>query len=158
MPTLAKPRITHDKFKFLVEVDGLGSAAFQKASEPRATAAVVDHWEGGSIVSEKTPGRLSFSAVTLERGATMDLDLFLWFQEVAQAAANLGLPSPGYERDVDIVQLDRDRTTLMHYRLFGAWPSEYSPGDWDNTADEKRIEVAVLQYRHFLPIPVGSLT
>lgn len=38
---------------------------------------------------DKSPGRLTFSDVTLERGTTQDRDLFDWFQDVAITSSGL---------------------------------------------------------------------
>lgn len=158
MAVIGKPRIRHDKYAFRVEVEGVGFAGFQKCSEIKCEVATQETWEGGAVLPEKTPGRGKWNPVTLERGATMDLDLFLWFQTVVASAAGIGGPTPSYERDVDIVQRDRDGTTLMHWRLFRAWPKAFSAGEWDNASDDKRMESVELEFAHAEPIPVASLT
>jgi phage tail-like protein len=91
MPVIGNPRTFHKKFKFIVEIDGVASAGFQKCSELSAEVANVQYYEGGALIPNKSPGRLSFADVTLERGATQDHDLFDWMEEVADAAANAGL-------------------------------------------------------------------
>ena len=45
---------------------------------------------GGSLIPNKSPGRLTFADVTLERGATQDRDLFDGFQDVAITSSGLG--------------------------------------------------------------------
>lgn len=151
MPVIGTPRIFHKKFKFIVEVDGFASQqiAFQSVSELSMEAAKVEHFEGGVIIPDKTPGRVTFTDVTMERGATSDADLFNWFIEVANAAANTGLLENRFKRDVDIVQLGRSGASLVRWRLFSAWPMKYVAGDWDNTADENVIESVTLTYDFF---------
>lgn len=51
----------------------------------------MQYFEGGALIPNKSPGRLTFSDVTLERGATQDRDLFEWFQDVAIMSSGLGL-------------------------------------------------------------------
>ncbi len=46
---------------------GVGSAGFAKCSELSAEVAKVEYHEGGSLIPFKSPGRLTFSDVTLER-------------------------------------------------------------------------------------------
>jgi len=149
MPVLGTPRSFHKKFKFIVEIDGLASAGFQKASELSVEIANVQYYEGGSLIPNKSPGRLTFADVTLERGATMDRDLFDWFTQVAEASANMGLKEPVFKRSLDIVQQDRDGSTLRRWSLTGAWPVKFVAGDWDNEADENVIESVTLTYDFF---------
>jgi phage tail-like protein len=149
MPVLGTPRSFHKKFKFVVEIDGVASAGFQKASELSVEIANVQYYEGGSLIPNKSPGRLTFADVTLERGATMDKDLFDWFTQVAEASANIGLKEPFFKRNLDIVQQDRDGSTLRRWSLTGAWPVKFVAGDWDNEADENVIESVTLTYDFF---------
>jgi phage tail-like protein len=111
MPILGTPRTFHKKFKFVIEIDQFSSAGFQKCSELSVEVANIEYHEGGSLIPNKSPGRLKFADVTLERGATRDHELFDWFSDVADAAANAGLVEPVFKRNVDIVQQDRDGTT-----------------------------------------------
>jgi phage tail-like protein len=149
MPIIGTPRSFHKRFKFIVEVDGLTSAGFQKCSELSVEVAKVEQWEGGAITPNKSPGRLTFSDVTLERGATMDHELYDWFLQVADAAAHVGKVEPQYKRGLDIVQLDLDGTSLRRWSLSGAWPTKFVAGEWDNTADENVLESVTLTYDFF---------
>src|SRR5512145_3080631 len=112
MTIVGNPRSFHKKFKFIIEIDGVASAGFQKCSELSVEVAKVEYYEGGSLIPNKSPGRLTFADVTLERGATSDEDLFDWFADVADASSGLGLIDPDYKRNLDIVQQDRDGQTL----------------------------------------------
>lgn len=160
MPVIGNPRTFHKKFKFVVEIDGIVSAGFRTASELSVEVAKVEYYEGGSLIPDKSPGRLSFTDVTLERGATTDRDLFDWMEQVADAAAAAGPPregvgsgsglvEPAFKRMLDIVQLERDGSTLRRWRLHGAWPQKFVAGDWDNEADENVIESVTLTYDFF---------
>jgi len=149
MSVLGNPRNFHKRFKFVVEVDGLGHSGFQKASELAVEVANVQYFEGGALVPNKSPGRLTFADITLERGATQDRDLFDWFQDVAITSSGLGLTANGYKRNVDIVQQDRDGTTLRRWTLTGAWPVKFVAGAWDNESDENVIESVTLTYDFF---------
>jgi phage tail-like protein len=149
MPVIGSPKKFAKKFKFVVEVDFLGSSAFQKCSELSAECAIVQYSEGGSLIPNKSPGRLTFADVTLERGASQDRDLFDWFQDVAVTSSGLGLVDPYYKRNLDIVQQDRDGTTLRRWSLAHAWPTKFVAGDWDNGSDEVVIEQVTLAYDFF---------
>lgn len=149
MAVIGNPRTFHKKFKFIVEIDGVAHAGFQKCSELSVEAANVQYYEGGSLIPNKSPGRLTFADVTLERGATTDHDLHDWFAQVADAAANVGLNEPEFKRNLDIVQQDRDGSTLRRWSLSGAWPVKFVAGEWDNEADENVIESVTLTFDFF---------
>ncbi|HMA92362.1 MAG TPA: phage tail protein [Polyangiaceae bacterium] len=149
MTIIGKPRSFHKRFKFLVECDDVKSAAFQKCSELSVEVAKIEHYEGGVIIPNKSPGRLTFADVTLERGATSDEDLFKWFEDVARASSGIGLVDPDYKRNLDIVQQDRDGRTLRRWTLNGAWPTKFVAGEWDNESDENVIESVTLTYDYF---------
>ena len=149
MTILGQPRQFFKKFKFLIEIDDFASAGFQKCSELSVEVANIEYHEGGALIPNKSPGRLKFADVTLERGATKDHDLFDWMEQVADAAANAGLVEPKFKRNVDIVQQDRDGSTLRRWTIAGAWPVKFVAGAWDNEADENVIESVTLTFDYF---------
>jgi len=149
VPVIGSPRSFHKKFKFVCEIDGVAYAGFSKVSSLEVEVANVMHFEGGALTPNKSPGRLTFADVTLERGATQDKDLFKWFQDVARLSSGLGLPDIAYKRNLDIVQQERDGTTLRRWSLYRAWPVKFVAGDWDNGSDENVIESVTLTYDYF---------
>lgn len=128
------------KFKFVVEIDGFQSFGFQKCSELEVEIAIIEQWEGGSLTPNKSPGRAKFSNLTLERGATKDLDMFTWVKQVIDYIANTGAIDDEYKRNIDVVQQDRDGSELRRWNVTGAWPTKFTAGAWDNDADENVIE------------------
>jgi phage tail-like protein len=146
---LGSPRKFYKRFAFIVEIDELSNAGFQKCSELSMEIANIEYYEGGALIPNKSPGRIKFSDVTLERGATRDRDLYDWMTQVADAAANAGLVEPRFKRNLDIVQQERDGSTLRRWSLVGAWPVKFIAGVWDNEADENVIESVTLTYDFF---------
>lgn len=144
-----KQRAFNKKFKFIVEIDSFAVSAWTKAGPLEAEVGVVEQREGGSLIAVKEPGLVTFPELTLERGATDDLDSWNWFKTVADLARNAGLVSPDYKKTLDIVQQDRDSSTLKRWRLYNAWPKKFSAGEWDNDADENVMEQLVLVYDYF---------
>jgi phage tail-like protein len=153
-----KPRTFDKKFKFVVEIDGVGWAGFQKASELSAEVAEIVYHEGGSLLAHKDPGRVTISDVTLMRGATRDEDLWNWFKQVVDQTASggggaggegAGVVDPDFRRNAEIVQLNRDGTELRRWPLEGCWPKKFVAGDWDNEADENVIEQVTLSVHKF---------
>ena len=143
---IGSPRSFHKKFKFVVEIDGFASAAFQKCSELSMEVAKVEQNEGGSLIPDKSPGRVTYTDIQLDRGATKDKDFFTWMKEVVNVSANAGLVDAKYKRNVDLVQQDRDGKVLRRWRITGAWPTKQVAGEWDNDADENVIESLTLTY------------
>lgn len=154
MPVIGSPRSFFNKFKFLIEIDSITYAGFSKCSELSAELAKIEHYEGGSLIPDKSPGRLTFADITLEQGATVDLQLYSWFEETARASAGLGgvgRIDPMYKRTLDVVQLDRDDSTLQRWNVFNAWPTKFVAGEWDNNTDEKVITSVTLAFDFFEP-------
>ncbi|MCG8416632.1 MAG: phage tail protein [Proteobacteria bacterium] len=147
--TLGTPRTFHKKFKFVVEIDGFAFAGFQKMSELSVEVAKIEYFEGGKLIPNKSPGRLTFSDVTLERGAAQDVDMYTWMRETADAASGIGLVEPQFKRNLELVQQERDDTPLRRWSLVNAWPMKFVAGDWDNEADEVVIESLTLTYDFF---------
>ncbi len=145
------PRRFYKKFKFVVEIDGVGSAGFNKAGPLSASVGVVSYREGGALAATEDPGLYNSEDITLERGATDDQDLFAWFKEVVDAANNsgTGLNVPEFKRNLEIVQQDRSGISLARWRVFEAWPNTFVGGDWDNEAEENVMESVVLTNKFF---------
>lgn len=151
MAVVATPRTFNKKFSFLIFIDGFLSAGFSKCSAIEAEFAEVKHYEGGTLTPNKSPGRMDFKDITLERGATRaDFDAYAWFTSIAFAAANVGLKEPFFKRHLDVVQLDRDGEPIQFWTLYNAWIKTFTAGDWDNGADENVIEKMVLCYDYFI--------
>ncbi len=155
MAIIGRPRSFWNKFKFLIEIDGITYAGFQTCSELSAELAKIEHYEAGSLIPNKSPGRLTYADITLERGATIDLELFVWFESTAKASAGLGgagLIDDAYKRTLDVVVLDRDDSELQRWTVTNAWPMKFVAGSWDNKSDEKVITSVVLAYDFFEPV------
>lgn len=150
MPITGQPRNYDKKFNFTVEIDGLDVAWFESISSLEAEVGVVEQHEGGQLnVADQSPGKVKFAAVTLSIGATDNRELYDWWLQVVNAAANSGLPDAGYKKSVAIVQNDRDGTEKRRWNLFEAWPSKFVAGEWDAKAEENVIQQVTLTYKYF---------
>jgi phage tail-like protein len=150
---MATPVNWYKKFKFIVEVDGVARAGFTTCTEVRQNAELVEYREGGRLHPHKAPGLVTFPAITLGRGLCDDYDLYNWTKDCYDSAAGTGQVIPDLYRNVEIVQLDRDGAEKERLVLYDAWVKEYSAGDWDNNANEVRMEQVVFEYDHFDRVP-----
>ena len=134
----------YKKFKFRIEIAGVVFGGFQTCGEIAIEVAKIEHFEGGSLIANKSPGRVTVPDVELTRGATDDLDLFSWMQQVV--AAGTLLVDPAQKRTIDVVQQDRGGGELRRWTLVNAWPIKWVAGEWDNNADENTMEKVTLAY------------
>lgn len=147
-----KAKKWHNRYKFLVEIDGFVSAGFQKAGPLEGGVEVIEHREGGARLPDKTPGLANFENVTLERGATDNLDEYNWFATVLNAAEDAGGADPSqYARNLAIIEQDNDGNEVMRWNVYGAWPRRFVAGEWDNTSNEKTIRTVELVIDYFEP-------
>lgn len=154
MPVIGEERSFYDKFKFLIEIDGITYAGFAKCSELSVEVEKIEHREGGGLLAHKSPGTVTVPDITFERGATDDLELYGWFEEVANIAAGIGgtgLTDNRYKRNFDVVQLNRDDSIRQRWAVTGAWPMKFVAGEWDNGASEKVIEKTTLCVDTIIP-------
>lgn len=154
MPVIGTPRRFDLMYKFRVEIDGVGSANFKDCSELAGALGEALLWQGGSMTPIKETTRLTFSDITLTRGSSRDMDLWNWFKQGADAAANRGLPSPTTRRHGAIVQFDRANIPVERYDIFDVACKEYGTGGWDNDSDEFRMERIVISIRFFERVPL----
>ncbi len=155
---VGQPRNYYKKFKFTVEIDGMTYAGFSTMSELKQSVGVVEHREGGTLLADKTPGLVTTENVTLERGATQDRELWLWWRQVVRTsnAQGTSLAASGFSRPGALVQQDMDGAELMRWNMTGLWPVSFSAGEWDNSAEEVLIHAVELSVENFEPVEVSN--
>ena len=108
---------------------------------------------GGSMLATKTPSLVDVTDITLERGATQNADLWLWLAQTVAPTPTIGGVGLGHVRYVDIIEQDRDKSTLNKWRLLNAWPSKYAGSmGWDNDDNGYTMESITLTCDLFRPI------
>lgn len=127
-----QPRYAH---LFLVQIDGITVAEFNKCSEIERVLAIIAYAQGGSMYDEKFAGRISFTNVTFEGALTSNREFTDWFDLAVNAAAQSGAPDDEYKRDFDVVVLDKTRTAVERFRCEGALPAKEKIGPFDNSGD-----------------------
>lgn len=144
-------------FKFTVEMGGgtnyFNRTAFQKVSGLKTTVEVVEYREGNNPDrAEKLIGMMSFDAVTFERGLSDDDDFNSWIKAVSAntLGSNAPVPSGGLDadvrRDLTVTLYNKAGVAAKKYVLKGAWPSEYSIGDFDASSNDVVISTLTVQH------------
>lgn len=153
-------------YKFTVEVAGFTRAAFQKVTGLKSSVEVVDYREGNMPDRmEKLAGMMTYDTITLERGISFDDDFNTWMKSVgtasiesaqsgngvpAQQGVGVDVGAGSYRKDVTIKLYDKQGTAVKEYKLIGAFPSEYTVGDFDATSNDVVISSLVLQHHGFI--------
>lgn len=137
------PASRRDPFKnysFLVEIDGIASAAFTSVSGLAAGAEVIEYREGSDPLSSsrKLPGRVEYPNVRLSRGLTTSHDLWDWWQTVVDGSLE--------RRNVSITLLDDTRTPVLRWLLRNAWIAKFEAPELDASANEVAIETIELAH------------
>ena len=137
------PAARRDPFKsysFLVEIDGIASAAFKSVSGLGAEAEVIEYREGSDPVSSsrKLPGRVKYPNVTLKRGITASRDLWQWWKTVADGNVQ--------RRNVAIVLLDDARTPVLRWLLRNAWVAKIEASELEASKNEVAVESVELAH------------
>lgn len=126
-------------YHFLIEIDGVETAAFSDVSGLGAEIDVVEYREGsdkGGI--RKLPGLTRYTNVSLKRGVTRSQELWDWFNETSQGN--------GDRRSVAIILLDESRQPALRWELTNAWPCQFKVGALDASSSDIAIETLELAY------------
>lgn len=133
MPTRVDP---YKNFNFVIEVDGLPQAGFSECSGLSTEVNVVEYREGGDFVTRKLPGLAKIGDITLKRGVTASADLQLWMKNILNGVKD--------RRDVIIKLLDDDRTEVVRWKFFNAFPRKWEGPTLNAKGNEVAIESLVL--------------
>jgi len=116
-------------FKFRVKWDGRYVAGVSKVGGLKRTAEVVSHRAGGPPgAARKSPGRVSFEAVLLERGVTHDEEFERWANKVRTHgdAAGAEISLKDFRKDIVIELYDEAGRKVLAYTVFRCWVSEFT--------------------------------
>jgi phage tail-like protein len=134
----------YKNFKFRVKWDGRYVAAVSKISALKRTIEVVEHREGGEpSTSRKSPGRMYFAAITLERGVTHDTEFEQWANKVFNVAAAAGaeVSLKDFRKDIVLEFYNEAGQLALAYKVYRCWVSEYvALPDLDANASSVAIE------------------
>ncbi|KQP70688.1 MULTISPECIES: phage tail protein [Microbacterium] len=139
----------YKNFKFRVKWDGKYVAGVSKVSGLKRTTEVVEHREGGDpSTSRKSPGRVKFEAITLERGVTHDVEFEQWANKVWNFGSGLGaeVSLKDFRKDLIVELYNEAGQLVIAYKVFRAWVSEYQAlPDLDANANAVAIQTLKLE-------------
>ena len=88
----------------------------------------MEHREGGDpSTSRKSPGRIKFEAITIERGVTHDLEFERWANKLWNFGAGLGAESSlkDFRKDIIIELYNEAGQLAKAWKVFRCWVSEF---------------------------------
>ena len=139
----------YKNFKFRVKWDGRYVAGVSKVSALKRTTEIVEHREGGDpSMSRKSPGRIKFEPITLERGVTHDLEFERWANKVWNFGSGLGseVSLKDFRKNIIIELYNEAGQLVIAYKVFRAWVSEYQAlPDLDANANAVAIQTLKLE-------------
>lgn len=134
----------YKNFKFRVKWNNRYVAGISKVTGLKRTTEVVEHREGGDpSTSRKSPGRVKYEAITLERGVTHDLEFEAWANKVWHYGNGLGqeMSLKDFRRDLLIELYNEAGQLVLRYNVYRCWVSEYQAlPDLDANANAVAIE------------------
>ncbi len=119
----------YKNFKFKVKWDNRYVAGVSKVSALTRTTEVVSHREGGDpSTSIKAPGRSDYTAITLERGVTHDVEFERWANKVWNlgAGSGEGVSLKDFRKDITIELLNEAGQIVLRYHVSRCWVSEFT--------------------------------
>ena len=123
-------------YRFLLEFDSIGVAAFSECTLPDSTTEPIEYRTGDDAKAtvRKLGSLTKYGNLTLKRGTTDSTDLFEWRKQVEQGNVD------GARQSIAVVLLDEEGTPGPRWEFENAWPSKYDAPDLNATANEVAIE------------------
>ncbi len=139
----------YKNFKFRVKWDGRYVAGVTKVSPLARLSEVVEARDGTDpSATRKSPGRVKFAPIILERGVTHDTEFEKWANLVWEMGTGLGAETAlkNYRKDI-IVELYNEAGQLVKaYKVYRCWVSRYqSLPELDANGEEVAIESITLE-------------
>ena len=141
------PGNPRQKHQFLVRVDGIDGAWFEKATLPEVELEVDEFNPAGSVRAMKFAGRATIGDCTLEKGIPADKsDLVAWnwlTTATNTLLGELGDPSE-YRKTVEVCETDRMGNVIQTYKLKEAFCSKIALSDNEGGSSDHMIETLTL--------------
>ena len=123
--------------RFIVEIDGVVTAGFNRVELPEAVIPEVQYREGNDASSARkltAGGNNEYGSLLLERGVDNSLELYEWFKLAQQGKMEEA------RRAMAVVLLDQRGNSAARWQFENAWPARYDAPDLDAQSHEVAIE------------------
>lgn len=139
---MAKINNPKKQFNFNVIAPGLNPYAVQVANIPDHEIEQVEHGDVNYTV--KTPGRISFGNVILEKLRPLDYTdnwIWDWIDQTQNAFTGGGGIPDNIKRNITIVQLASDNITVTdQWEIEGAWPTRLNDMNLSRVTSDNSLE------------------
>lgn len=113
----------YKNFRFKVKWSGKYVAGLTWISPLRRSTQVITFREGGSPSVLRAPGIITYDPIVMRAGVTHDTAFEDWANLGGAYMADLSLKN--FRRDITIELLNEAGVTVIAYRVFRCWVSEY---------------------------------
>ncbi len=124
-------------FNYALEIGDKMAGYFTEASGIGSEHEIVEHKvvdSTGHEMVHKIPGRLKWQDVTLKRGITEDLAIWVWRQEIEQGKIG------DARQNCSIIMFDRNYEEIARWSLLNAWPSKITGPSLKSDGNEVGVE------------------
>lgn len=123
-------------FHFGVEVQGVINGYFTECSGLGSETEVVEHkiTKDGHTIVRKLPGRLKWGDITLKRGITTNMDMWVWRKQVEDGEVAKA------RKNGSVVMFDDDFKEVARWNFIAGWPSKVSGPTPKSDGNEVGIE------------------
>lgn len=126
------------QYRYSVSISGVSGIGFNNVDGLEESYEVAEYAEGGYETNHKLPGKLTTETVTLERGASDDMQLANWFRSI--------LTEEDVRRRVTIVERDFEGSEVRRHTLVNAWASTFTRPTYDAESSEVAIDTIELEH------------
>jgi phage tail-like protein len=110
-------------FNFVLEVSGVISGFFTEISGIGSENEIIEHKVMSATnqeVVKKIPGRLKWNDITLKRGITSNMDIWVWRKQVETGGIE------GARKNGTVTMMDQAGSPVAAWNFENAWPSKVS--------------------------------
>lgn len=139
----------YKNFKFRVVLDGRVIPGISKVSALKRTTEPVG-WRSGAALSRLSmaPGKTLFEPITLERGVTHDTTFEDWANLVFNVQGDAAISLKNLRKDMVIDLQNLAGQTVLSYRVYRAWVSEYQALPDLDATDEGAVAIEQIVLQH----------
>jgi len=132
-------------FHFAVEVQGMITGYFTECSGLGSEHEVIEHkvvTPGAGEVVMKIPGRLKWENITLKRGITSNMDIWLWRKEVEKGNVD------SVRKSGAIIMFDQLLKPVARWDFTGAWPTKVTGPQPKSDSNEIGVEEMIITHEY----------